>query len=127
MKKQLIFLSVAVFLVSAYSVFQFGLADLAQGAQHAEVSFANDIRPLLQNRCASCHTGKFVNQGLDMGTYDSLMAGSEYGPVIVPGDANGSLLVEKVTSGEMPKRGPKLTPAQIALIVDWINAGAPDN
>jgi hypothetical protein len=71
--------------------------------------------------------GEFVSEGLDMNTYDSLMAGSQNGPVIVPGEANDSLLVQKVTEGKMPKRGPKLTPAQIQLITDWIDAGALNN
>ena len=62
-----------------------------------------------------------------MNAYESLMAGSQNGPVIVPGDAGDSLLVEKITEGKMPKRGPKLTPAQIQTITDWINAGAPNN
>jgi hypothetical protein len=32
-----------------------------------------------------------------------------------------------ISTGAMPKRGPKLTPAQIQIITDWINAGAPNN
>lgn len=62
-----------------------------------------------------------------METYQALMAGSQDGPVITPGDASESLLVQKIASGEMPKRGPKLTPEQIQVIIDWINAGAQNN
>lgn len=71
--------------------------------------------------------GEFVSEGLHMDTYETLMAGSDHGPVIVPGDADDSLLVEKLLSSEMPKRGPKLTPIQIQTITDWIDAGAPNN
>ena len=71
--------------------------------------------------------GEHVSEGLDMNTYETLMAGSQNGPVIVPGDADDSLLIQKVTEGKMPKRGPKLTPAQIQIIIDWINAGALNN
>ena len=71
--------------------------------------------------------GKHVSEGLDMNTYETFLAGSQNGPVIVPGDANDSLLIQKVTAGKMPKRGPKLTPAQIQIITDWINAGALNN
>jgi hypothetical protein len=56
-----------------------------------------------------------------------LLAGSFNGPVIEPGNAEDSYLVELIVSGEMPKRAPRLLPAQIRAIVDWINAGAPDN
>ena len=57
----------------------------------------------------------------------ALMAGSENGAVIVPGDAANSLLVELVATQEMPKRGPKLTPPQVQIITDWVNQGALDN
>jgi hypothetical protein len=47
--------------------------------------------------------------------------------VVNAGSADNSLLVEQVVSQEMPKRGPKLTPPQVQLIIDWINQGALDN
>lgn len=125
MKKQLFLLSIAVFLVSAYAVFN--NKGITTASSHSDVSYANDVRPLLESRCGTCHMGKVVSAGLNMKTYPSLMTGSENGAVILPGDARGSLLIKKVTSGQMPKRGPKLTPAQIQLITDWINAGALDN
>ena len=71
--------------------------------------------------------GEFVSEGLDMNNYETLLEGSQNGPVIDPGDAKHSLLIEKVTEGKMPKRGPKLTPTQIQILTDWINAGAPNN
>ena len=114
----------AVFLVSAFAIFRIGSTGAAPST---DVSYAKDVRPILESRCATCHMGEFVSAGLDMNTYESLMAGSQNGPVIVPGDAGDSLLVEKITEGKMPKRGPKLTPAQIQTITDWINAGAPNN
>ena len=124
MKKQILISIVAIFLVSAYAILRFGPTGAAPAR---EVSYARDVRPILESRCASCHTGEFVSEGLDMNTYDSLMKGSENGPVIVPGNARDSLLVEKITEGKMPKRGPKLTPTQIQIITDWIDAGAPNN
>lgn len=124
MKKQILISVIAVFIVSAYAILRIGSTDAASSVA---VSYANDVRPILESRCSSCHMGEFVSEGLDMNTYDSLMAGSQNGPVIVPGEANDSLLVQKVTEGKMPKRGPKLTPAQIQLITDWIDAGALNN
>ena len=92
------------------------------------VSFANDIFPLLQNRCQNCHGGdRGTEEGLDMTSYANLMAGSDNGPVVVPGDADNSLMVEMLLANKMPKRGPKLTPPQVQLIVDWINQGALEN
>ena len=59
-------------------------------------------------------------------TYAELMAGSDIGPVIMPGDAEHSRLAEMVSTQKVPKRGPKLTPPQVQVIIDWINQGALD-
>lgn len=124
MKKQFIISIIAAFLVSAYAILQSGSTD---AASQTYVSFANDVQPILENRCSSCHMGEFVSKDLHMDTYENLMAGSQNGPVIIAGNAGDSLLVQKISSGEMPRRGPKLTPAQIQIIEDWINAGAQNN
>jgi mono/diheme cytochrome c family protein len=93
----------------------------------ATVSFANDVMPIIQSRCIRCHGEDRVEEGLLMRTYEELMAGSDNGPVIIPGNAAASLLVELVAELKMPKRGPKLTPPQIQIITDWVAAGAPNN
>ena len=62
-----------------------------------------------------------------MKTFDSLMAGSENGPVVTPGDAVHSKFVELVANQKMPKRGPKLTSPQIQLFTEWVNQGALEN
>jgi hypothetical protein len=96
-------------------------------AQGATVSFANDILPIIESRCISCHGGQRTEKELDMKTFASLMAGSENGPVVTPGDAAQSKFVELVANQKMPKRGPKLTPPQVQLFTDWVNEGALDN
>lgn len=98
-----------------------------QAAAAPTVSFANDILPIFNNSCNKCHGVEQVKEGLDMRTYEALMAGSFNGSVITPGNANDSFLVEQIVKGEMPKRGQKLLPTQIQLIIDWINAGALNN
>lgn len=99
----------------------------AEPAALTGVSFANDVLPILNSRCLNCHGGDRIEEGLLIGSYGELMAGSANGPVIIPGDAEGSLLVELVANQKMPKRGPKLTPPQVQLIVDWVNQGALNN
>ena len=91
------------------------------------VSFAKDIAPIFQATCISCHGGDKTEKNLDLKTFASLVAGSENGPVIVPGDAANSLLIQKVQSGNMPKRKPHLAADQIQLLVNWVNAGAQNN
>jgi uncharacterized membrane protein len=124
MKKQFILLIIAALLVSAFAILRIGSTE---AAPVTNVSYAKDVRPILESRCRNCHMGEFVSEGLHMDTYESLMDGSDDGPVIVPGDANDSLLVQKLAQGKMPKRGPKLTPTQIQIITDWIDAGALNN
>jgi hypothetical protein len=93
----------------------------------ATVSFSTDILPIFESRCIGCHGGERTQEGLDLKTHASLLAGSNNGSVLAPGDAANSLLVELVTTQKMPKRGPKLTPPQVQLITDWVNQGAQDN
>ena len=124
MKKQVILLILAVFLVSAYAITQ---NSSTGAASHTEISYARDVRPMLESRCGNCHMGEFTSADLHMDTYESLMAGSQNGPVIVAGSAKESLLIQKISKGEMPKRGPKLTPEQVQILIDWINAGAQNN
>ena len=129
MKKQLIPIIITIFLVSAYVILQSSQIPMAQleAIPHADLSYSQDVYPILKSRCGKCHMGSFTSENLNMETYDSLMAGSQNGAVIVAGNAKESLLARKILKGEMPKRGPKLTPAQVQIIIDWINAGAPNN
>jgi|GEM_PF-287420 len=91
------------------------------------VSFADDIAPILKARCINCHGGQKTEEGLDLTSYGLLMTGSKNGAVVIPGDATRSLLGKALIEREMPKRGPKLSPEQAQLIIDWINQGALDN
>jgi len=99
----------------------------APAAEVPTVSFANDVIPIIESRCVNCHGGRSVEEGLLMRSYDEILAGSDNGPVIVPGDVTQSLLVELITAQKMPKKGPKLTPPQIQVITEWVAAGAPNN
>jgi len=99
----------------------------APAADVSTISFANDVMPIIESRCVNCHGGERIEEGLLMRNYDEILAGSDNGPVIVPGDVTQSLLVELITAQKMPKRGPKLTPPQIQAITEWVAAGAPNN
>ena len=124
MKKQLILLIVTVLVVSTYAIVQ---NSSTGAAADTDISYARDVRPILESRCGNCHMGEFTSADLHMDTYESLMEGSQNGPVIVAGEAKESLLIKKISTGEMPKRGPELTPQQIQMLTDWVNAGAKNN
>ena len=83
--------------------------------------------PIFERRCVKCHGGERTAEGLILNSYADVMTGSWNGPVVEPGSAADSYLVEQIVSGDMPKREPRLLPAEIRTISDWIDAGALDN
>jgi len=96
-------------------------------ANDGQVSFANDVFPIIEIRCFNCHGGERIEEGLNLTSYAGVMAGSVNGAVVVAGDAENSLLIEMVATQKMPKRGVKLTPAQVQIFRDWVNLGALNN
>ena len=72
----------------------------------------------MELRCFNCHSGDRIEEGLEMTFYAALMRGSINGAVVIPGDAENSAFVEMVASQKMPKRGAKLSPAQVQLFRD---------
>jgi hypothetical protein len=84
-------------------------------------TFTDNIGPLFQSRCGACHKPGGI-QGLDLTTYTGTMAGSANGPVITPGDPEGSLLIQ-IQSGEQPHFG-QLNADELNLVKEWIQAGA---
>jgi mono/diheme cytochrome c family protein len=91
-------------------------------------SFANDVLPILEAKCVMCH-GTFG--GWDASSYESVMTTGDNAPVVVPGDADGSLLAQKLlgtqSEGNIMPPGGKLPDEEIQRILDWIASGAPDN
>ena len=59
-----------------------------------------------------------------MATFNDLMKGPPEGTVIFPGSDTGSRLVEVIESGDMPRGGVKVSPAQLASLKKWISEGA---
>ncbi len=96
---------------------------------HAEpVDFQTDVAPLLQVRCLRCHNPRDHRGGLSLQSAEEAREGGESGPVIEPGDAASSYLLDLLmpTDGkaEMPKGEAPLTSAEIEIIRRWIDEGA---
>lgn len=91
------------------------------------ISFAEDVLPIFVEHCSECHGQDDPEEGLELTSYRTALLGSIYGAVIKPGDAEGSYLIEMVSSGKMPKKGDPLTAQQIETIRGWVQAGALDN
>ncbi len=92
--------------------------------------YSRQIHPILDANCVTCHGTHKAAGGLRLDSYESLMKGGKDGPVILPRNADKSLIIERVTlpSGTphaMPAEGrPSLKPSEIAWMRAWISAGA---
>lgn len=106
----------------------------------ATVSYANDIRPIFSMAgclAAGCHGGSIQSSRYDMRTYESTFRAGDEAMLldncpIVPGDPDGSYLVEKISGtprsgARMPLLGPPLSDEQVGLIRTWIAEGAANN
>ncbi len=93
----------------------------------AGVSYATQIQPIFNQRCTSCHSQFGANGGLQLQNYTAATTTGNNPNNIVPFNANGSNLYQRVLSNNMPQGGPALTSTQKQLIQDWINQGALNN
>ena len=84
-------------------------------------SWRGQFEGLFRDRCGGCHGITSVG-GLSLADYDSALQGGGSGPGIVPGDAQASWLVRIQTQGGHPGQ---LTSEELAEVIDWIEAGAP--
>ena len=90
--------------------------------------FHNEVLPVLRENCFRCH-GEKEKSGLRLNSRAAALKGGESGnPAIVPGDVKASALIARIRSGDeeerMPPKGERLKPEEIAVIGDWIKAGA---
>ena len=101
----------------------------AQGTKNRTTKspqFEKDIFPILKARCLRCHGGAARKGDLDLRTPDLMFQGGDSGPAVVKGGAEKSVLYQQIVKKAMPPgKAAKLADAEVLLIRDWINAGAP--
>jgi len=114
----------------------------AQEKEGKEVTFKNDILPVIKSHCLPCHAeDNFNPSDLSLDSYEDLMQGGKNGAPIVPGKAAESMLLKKL--GEKPPFGDRmplnkkevikegkakyLSEADMKKIAEWINQGAKNN
>jgi hypothetical protein len=94
----------------------------------AGVDFTRDVQPIFAQSCYSCHGAKAQLGGLRLDAKTTALAGGQSGKAIVAGKSADSLLLQRILgSGEqarMPMGGKPLPPDKIAIIRQWIDAGA---
>lgn len=106
------------------------LSSAFQDAAGAEkVDYVKHIKPLLAEKCYSCHGVLKQESDLRLETRGLILKGGASGPAIVPGEESQSLLLERVSADKderMPPdgEGAALKPKEIALLRTWIEQGA---
>ena len=106
--------------------------EVAELSRKEDVDFASEILPIFRKNCLACHNAKDADGDLNLETPKSIREGGESGPMVIPGNANKSLLMEHIRQSKKPFMPPRrnkvgannLTPYQLGLIKLWINQGA---
>jgi hypothetical protein len=100
------------------------------------ISFRSNVQPILKSNCLECHSPPngegYRKTGLSMVTYDALMHGTIYGPVIVPGNSRHSILNMLVEgradpSMRMPHGRKPLGADEVEILRIWVEQGALNN
>lgn len=89
------------------------------------------VAAILESRCTRCHGAEKTRGRLALHTWQAILDGAADEPVIVPGVPDESELVRRIRvpmehDDRMPPMDePQLSGAEVAAIVAWIRAGAP--
>jgi len=104
-------------------------------AAELPISFKDEVQPVLERRCTECHQpgGEgYEKSGLDLRSYEGLMKGTKFGPMVVPGDplvSNLLVVLEGRASPKirMPFHQEPLRRCYVQIIRKWIAEGAKPN
>src|SRR5207302_904194 len=102
---------------SSLAILLFLAVETARADQTADF-FRAKVEPILVARCLQCHADEHKG-GLDLTTKATALKGGESGPVMVPHKPEKSLLVEYVSTGQMPPKKP-LSKDEVAVLRQWI-------
>jgi uncharacterized membrane protein len=110
---------------------------LLNGCATHQVSYQKDVAPILQSQCVKCHTAPdgsgYRATGLELNSYDAVMQGTVYGPIIVVGDSRRSIfnMLVEGRAGKLQRMPHQeangLSEEEINLLSDWVNQGALNN
>lgn len=101
--------------------------------RESKISFNRDVRPLLSDRCFTCHGPDAAARKADLrlDTYEEATKTRKSGAAIVPGDAAASQVWKRIISTDADDVMPppesekhRLSESERALIHEWIESGA---
>jgi mono/diheme cytochrome c family protein len=87
-------------------------------------SFERDVQPIFARHCAECHSDGDAELSLNLASAAGVLAGSETGAVLIPGQPQNSLLLQvlaKEAEPHMPPEG-QLSRDEMAAIARWVAA-----
>lgn len=96
----------------------------------AGVDYVKSVKPLLKERCYACHGALKQKARLRLDTVELMLQGGKSGAAFTRGKPEESLIIQRVTAPDMEERmppeheGEPFTPAQVALLQEWIVTGA---
>jgi len=92
------------------------------------VDYARQVKPVLKERCLACHGALKQKAGLRLDTGEAIRRGGDSGSAVELGNADESLLIERVAetnpAQRMPPEGAPLSAEQITTLRNWIEQGA---
>lgn len=88
--------------------------------------FEKNIRPLLVEKCYSCHGDTKTKGGLSLTSRETILKGGERGPALTPGKPSESLLIQAIGHDGDLKMPPKqkLSAKEIEHLTRWVAQGA---
>lgn len=93
----------------------------------------HDVLPILLLRCTTCHGPRIQQGDLDLRSRAAMLQGGKRGPAFVAGDADASLMIQRIESQACPPQDQLLKffvrrppSSEVAVLRDWIAAGAPE-
>ncbi|MEO5563802.1 MAG: DUF1549 domain-containing protein, partial [Chitinophagaceae bacterium] len=94
-----------------------------------KVDFSADVKPILNKKCITCHGGVKKQAGFSVLFREEALAIAKSGKrAIVPGNANGSEMIRRISSNDpeerMPYKHEPLSKSEIKILKNWINQGA---
>jgi uncharacterized membrane protein len=104
------------------------VTDLAMADPYLDI-----VAPILQSRCASCHSEDNREADLDLTSHEGIRRGGETGGTVVAGRPEVSEMIRRVTlppsdEAYMPAEGKTpLTDDQVSILEWWIVSGAETN
>jgi hypothetical protein len=93
------------------------------------VSYSKEVKPILNQKCISCHGGVKKKGGFSLLFREEALAPTGSGkPAIIPGNASASDMIKRLSHADPEERMPyheaPLSTDEIDILTRWVNEGA---